>query len=771
MTVVTCVCGSGFQAAAHLAGQTVACPSCGRPLHIPHASPIGYGANALRGEPHGYAVAPRPGSYSPGQQPAFPHSATNEPSFPIVWIVAVGIGALALLVLAIGASLAWRGLSERVASKGKEASVESKVSGPPISGKSSGTPPVPRPPADGEPFTAPGLEAFYRLPPGASDCTELWRSAMQCATTSEYQQHAKDLPIVGDAPIPFPGEIWSGCLKAREFLDRFQEPLRLAHQASERGGAARYPTRFADGFFMDMREVQHLRSFAKLLLLEARVCAYEGNASQAARALRACLSAAHSLDGYPASIAGLVRSAIAREGESELLAVLPHVAFDDADLLVLQEEIERLSGAQNLKTLMIGERVLGLNGFADPAATLKFVFEDGGLTGKPETVDGLTMTGMIRQANAGRVADEADYRDVMGRAVEAAGLPLHAAMPGLKTIQEKHLQAEKQKSPIERNVISLLLASALYPPALDCGTTEAFHQITRTALAIQRFQRTTGMVPGKLTELTPKYLARVPQDPFDGQPLRFRRDGEQIVIYSVGENGRDDRGTGDQNDLTDIVKRVSLVASRTKPAVIPSAAGQKPQPADRSTGKAETSTSIDLLAAIGSPPDPKLLRGMWSVRNGVLVSRQQDSAAYLIVPHEVPRAYRVTAEVAVDGGEGSFNLTIIVDGRPVMVVLDGWGTYHSGLNLVNGQTGNSNATTFSGQVLRPGETNRVVVTVQPHSVTVEVNDRKIIRWAGDAKELSVDRRFWPDSRGRMFLGSWQTTFRVSKLTLMPVPEQ
>ena len=38
------------------------------------------------------------------------------------------------------------------------------------------------------------------------------------------------------------------------------------------------------------------------------------------------------------------------------------------------------------------------------------------------------------------------------------------------------------------------------------------------------------------------YLKRVPLDPFDGQPLRYRRDPEGVVIYSVGLDGQDGGG-------------------------------------------------------------------------------------------------------------------------------------------------------------------------------------------------------------------------------------
>ena len=40
----------------------------------------------------------------------------------------------------------------------------------------------------------------------------------------------------------------------------------------------------------------------------------------------------------------------------------------------------------------------------------------------------------------------------------------------------------------------------------------------------------------------PDLLATVPIDPIDGKPLRFRRLADGVVIYSVGQDGRDDGG-------------------------------------------------------------------------------------------------------------------------------------------------------------------------------------------------------------------------------------
>jgi hypothetical protein len=100
-----------------------------------------------------------------------------------------------------------------------------------------------------------------------------------------------------------------------------------------------------------------------------------------------------------------------------------------------------------------------------------------------------------------------------------------------------------------------------------------------------------------------------------------------------------------------------------------------------------------------------------------------------------------------------------------MLVLDGWGGVHSGLNLVAGQTGDDNATTYRGRVLRPGMRNRVNIDVRRNQVDVLVNEQPIISWSGNPTDLTIDSRFWPAWKGKLYVGSWNTAFRVSRLEL------
>jgi hypothetical protein len=65
-------------------------------------------------------------------------------------------------------------------------------------------------------------------------------------------------------------------------------------------------------------------------------------------------------------------------------------------------------------------------------------------------------------------------------------------------------------------------------------------QSTRLVLALRAFQMQKGDLPEDLASLVPDYLDRVPLDSFDGHPMRYSP--SQKLVYSIGENLRDDNG-------------------------------------------------------------------------------------------------------------------------------------------------------------------------------------------------------------------------------------
>jgi hypothetical protein len=69
---------------------------------------------------------------------------------------------------------------------------------------------------------------------------------------------------------------------------------------------------------------------------------------------------------------------------------------------------------------------------------------------------------------------------------------------------------------------------------------------TRAVLALEAYRFERGALPKSLEELVPTYLSAVPQDGFDGNPLRYLP--ERALVYSVGADLLDEGGLADEPD-------------------------------------------------------------------------------------------------------------------------------------------------------------------------------------------------------------------------------
>jgi hypothetical protein len=97
-----------------------------------------------------------------------------------------------------------------------------------------------------------------------------------------------------------------------------------------------------------------------------------------------------------------------------------------------------------------------------------------------------------------------------------------------------------------------VLASLLLPSVRRVQQThDRVAQVERNlhvAFALAAYHKDTGHYPEKLEDLAPKYLAAVPDDVFNGQPLIYKPGKDGYLFYSVGPNGKDDGGRGGDDD-------------------------------------------------------------------------------------------------------------------------------------------------------------------------------------------------------------------------------
>jgi len=137
------------------------------------------------------------------------------------------------------------------------------------------------------------------------------------------------------------------------------------------------------------------------------------------------------------------------------------------------------------------------------------------------------------------------------RAMDAAygeweALPLPKALEQLVEYGERR-QEIARKDPIAR----LLDEISIFRPGhfrLMRAVREARWSGLDALIALHRFKAIKNVWPARLEALVPDYLAALPLDPYSSKPLVYRpsEDGAEFVLYSVGENRKDDGGRRDE---------------------------------------------------------------------------------------------------------------------------------------------------------------------------------------------------------------------------------
>ncbi|OQA88686.1 MAG: hypothetical protein BWY31_00284 [Lentisphaerae bacterium ADurb.Bin242] len=137
---------------------------------------------------------------------------------------------------------------------------------------------------------------------------------------------------------------------------------------------------------------------------------------------------------------------------------------------------------------------------------------------------------------------------------------------------------KEEKTP--SNKIAYLFTPSLSSAYIKFQWLIARCRAERVILACELFRMDTGKYPTAISELVPKYLDRIPDDPFTGKPLLFRtgkikveagkiaekghairivkgpKEIEGIQVWSVGPNGKDDDGHSDYKKKWDDTRAV-----------------------------------------------------------------------------------------------------------------------------------------------------------------------------------------------------------------------
>jgi tRNA A-37 threonylcarbamoyl transferase component Bud32 len=180
-----------------------------------------------------------------------------------------------------------------------------------------------------------------------------------------------------------------------------------------------------------------------------------------------------------------------------------------------------------------------------------------------------------------------------------------------------------QLSELSGRMLSSAGAAPEYPyRRLDQAWQSAFryatiHTMVITHLALRRYQLSRERIAPNLGALVPEFLDRVPRDPMDGQPLRYRLNADGgYTLYSVGQDGKDGGGVVEpgqpgpprayMSDGPDMIWPTPVVGGMTVPTGLSRGPGS-PLPYHRQALEASRPTWPERQPRRSSPaPAPRL---------------------------------------------------------------------------------------------------------------------------------------------------------------------
>ncbi len=370
-----------------------------------------------------------------------------------------------------------------------------------------------------------------------------WRKST-VSDLGSWQQYYRELAAkTNEFPVPLqPQTPAQDVLLALSHYDSTIEELHLAAQLPD----SRFPISYdmAPPADILLPHLGNLKQGARVLQLRALAELQNGQSDKALADVKLILRLSDSMRIEPFLISHLVRIAIVNIALQPVWEGLVAHLWSETQLAELDSELAKLDLLADYQTAMRGELMLCEIGDIEylrqfPAEASDLMGEaagDSAAQGLQRIVWLAIPSGWFYQNELGcartMLEDYLPTADIEQRMVR----PVDARRAGSAVADEL-----KHSTPYNLIVRMLVpaLSSAVKRPAYGQESVD----LTRTAIALERYRLAHGAYPESLDALVPQFIAKLPHDIINGQPLHYRRTADgQFVLYSVGWNETDEGG-------------------------------------------------------------------------------------------------------------------------------------------------------------------------------------------------------------------------------------
>jgi len=349
------------------------------------------------------------------------------------------------------------------------------------------------------------------------------------AKTNEFP-----VPPQPQAPAP-------DVLLALSKYDSAIEELRQASQLPDSRFPLNYDSDFPGAILLP--HLADLKHCAQVLQLRAVAELQNGQSEKALADVKLMLRLADSIHTEPILISHLVRIAIVNLALQPIWEGLAQHKWSDTQLTALDSELAKLDFLADYKLSMRGEMVLCQDGIIDylrhhPEQISNMSDAGGSTPAAPAAIISYLIPSGWFYQNALRCS-----RFTVQHYLPLADLEHRIISPASLRHADAALDLEfRHVSPYNR--LEVMFLPGIGAVVKKFAYFQSSVDLARVAIALERYRLAHGEFPESLDALAPQFIAKLPHDIINGQPLHYRRTGDgQFVLYSVGWNETDDGGT------------------------------------------------------------------------------------------------------------------------------------------------------------------------------------------------------------------------------------
>lgn len=310
--------------------------------------------------------------------------------------------------------------------------------------------------------------------------------------------------------------------------------------------------------------VQHCRGVATALTARAMLRLQAGQTDVAWEDLYAAHQLARHIGNGGTLIEALVAFAVEGVVASADIAFLQHAQVDGPRLNAFRRDLGALRPMRPMSERFdAGERLMALDVMTmiDRRGAIALQEVLGRTTSEPELMErflysNATWEPALRNANQwfDQMVAAAETTDALERQRKLAELETELAQLKSETMNPSKftvMRALVSRSAKGEHLGNMLIGTLLPAVCKVQGAADRHEQTIRNlrvAFALAAYRNDYARYPANIEELTPMYLYNLPQDLFSGRPLVYRPAPDGFLLYSVGPNGRDDKGSGVNDD-------------------------------------------------------------------------------------------------------------------------------------------------------------------------------------------------------------------------------